>query len=446
MISTPFFFGRYPPPPPQCIGSVSRLHATSTNQSEVLSAHPSRYMVFIKTHKTGSSTIASIFHRYGYLNNLTFLVPQCNHILNTNYPPGVCDLEGTFTNWSHSGGRYNILANHARYDRSKMDGIFHGAVYKYITILREPVAQFESMFYYFEMFKYMPAGNATLEAFFEDPVKNFERMRKRNKMYTEMRMHNELSFDLGVGVTETNSRETQEAKVKQFGREFDIVMLNEYFDESLLLLKKLLGWRLDDIRYISRGIRSSDYRYPRRMDDELRAKIRAWNSLDMQMYEFFNRTFWKKVAEYGPDFERDLAVFRKKQRELNSTCIASVTSRHAHDQRTIAKKVRSDAPKWCYYFTRSDLAFTALIRERMIPEGVPLYVNSKRHDTRHGHTSKDKNEPSFSCQKETWTKAKQNSSQGVYQPRRWQNWKGKNPCEIYMLGATFKRITAYASK
>ena len=277
-----------------------------------------------------------------------------------------------------------------------MDEIFHGANYKYVTILREPVAQFESMFYYFQMDKFMPAGNTTaLEAFLKDPAKNFEFLSKRNKRYPNIKTHNEQSFDLGVELDEMNSSESGKAKVKQLGREFDLVMLEEYFDESLLLLRKLLGWSLDDIRYISHGIRKTEFRYPRRMDDELRAKIRAWNSLDVELYEFFNRTFWKKVEEYGSDFERDLGLFRKKLSDLNSTCVGALNLGNKRDKRVIATALKGGAPKWCSNFIQSDTEFTALIRKRMIAEGVPLFINSKTHRVLQRSNAQSKTQ--FSC-------------------------------------------------
>ena len=86
-------------------------------------------------------------------------------------------------------------------------------------------------------------------------------------------------------------------------------MINAYFDESLILLKKLLCSDFDDIVYISNGVRQATAR--RRISTEMRSVIENRNRVGVKLYQHFNKTFLVKVNNYGPGFQRDLETFRE---------------------------------------------------------------------------------------------------------------------------------------
>ncbi|GCB84655.1 hypothetical protein scyTo_0025265, partial [Scyliorhinus torazame] len=78
---------------------------------------------------------------------------------------------------------------------------------------------------------------------------------------------------------------------------FALVMLAEHFDESLILLKDLLCWEMEDMMYFRLNARATGDVEP--LDLELQWKALEWNQVDALLYAHFNRTFWRKVETFG---------------------------------------------------------------------------------------------------------------------------------------------------
>ncbi|XP_054770651.2 galactose-3-O-sulfotransferase 4-like [Lytechinus pictus] len=353
----------------QIVHPVDVTHHPILGNSKTIPDPLQPRLVFLKTHKTASSTVTSVLQRYGYLNGLSFLMPKCGHTLDTYHHFDGFKVKGLSSKSAKTNNmQFNFLTNHARYSRTDMDRVFGGA--RYVTILRDPVEQFESMFYYFEMFRYLPPGKNSLGAFFEDPEQKFELMRSKKKQYTEKRMHNQQLFDLGVELDDMDDPSIINETIDRLHGELDLVMITEYFDESVLLLSKMMNWSLADVRYITRGQRKRSFREP--LTDVTRDQISAWNSADLKLYEHFNRTFWEKVKQYGPNFEEDLNEFRRLQRDLSQTC-RDMGNDDVTDRRVVRARIKVGAPEWCSLFFTDDVHFTSLIRQRMKNKGMPLY-------------------------------------------------------------------------
>ena len=160
-------------------------------------------------------------------------------------------------------------------------------------------------------------------------------------------------------------------KIRELHAEFDLVMLTEYFDESLLLLRKLLCWQMSDVVYVAKAKRALNYRSE--INDHLRSQIRSWNRADVMLYEHFNQTFWQKVRDYGPDFPRDLALFRRKLSEASNSCLN--TSRiNTSDRRVEITSLKDNASNWCRLLGKGDVEYTSLLRPRMASLGLPMYT------------------------------------------------------------------------
>ena len=336
---------------------------------------PHQKVVYLKTHKTGSSTVASIFQRYGFLNNLTFLLPMKGHFVTHRslfsthniWAPAAQNLGligREYLNWNFTVG-YEMFTNHARFNRKEFDRVFHDA--KFVTIVREPVSQFESGFYYFHIPKAMNfTSEEPLKLFMKNPRKNFEHILKIRHPFRNS-MRNYQGFDLGLELDQMDDESAILEKIHDLDSEFDLVMIQEYYDESLLLLRKLLCWDMDDIVYLAKGARSQGLRSDE-INDDLRSKISSWNHADVLLYRHFNATFWRKLQDYGPTLQRDLALFRSKLNETVNTCIRR-TNQNA--RRTVRITLRRNASEWCEHLERGDPQFTSLIRRRMKERRIP---------------------------------------------------------------------------
>lgn len=108
-------------------------------------------------------------------------------------------------------------------------------------------------------------------------------------------------------------------EIKKVDRDFELVLIMEYFDESLLILKKAFCWTVRDILYVKFNQRR--HKPVRHLDEQMKKNIRNWNKADVMLYDHFNKTLWKKIAAYGPSFRKDLDEFRQINSKMQSSCV-----------------------------------------------------------------------------------------------------------------------------
>uniref|UniRef100_A0A8D0E5A8 Galactose-3-O-sulfotransferase 3 n=1 Tax=Salvator merianae TaxID=96440 RepID=A0A8D0E5A8_SALMN len=269
-------------------------------------------VAFLKTHKTASTTVQNLLFRFAERHNLTVALPHhtCDHQF--------CYPRNFSARFVHP---YTLppqlIASHMRFNREELRRLMpNGTVY--VTILREPVAMFESLFSYYN--QYCPAfkrvPNGSMEAFLEDPQRYY-RPHEKYAMYA----HNTLVYDLGGDPEHSPDDATY---LPEFARQvegvFSLVMLAEYFDESLVLLRRLLAWDLEDILYVKLNMRSPESKL-NISSARLAAQIRAWNALDARLYDHFNATFWRRLADVGQDcVQKEVRALRQACGDLARRC------------------------------------------------------------------------------------------------------------------------------
>ncbi|XP_070572698.1 galactosylceramide sulfotransferase-like [Ptychodera flava] len=325
---------------------------------------PVRQIVFIKTHKTASSTTNTMIQHYGLKHGLVFALPKNTQLFDVNRMfSRAMMLQPTAP--PDKGGVFNILANHLRYNRPELQRAVPGA--RYITILRHPVSKFESTFGYYraaEHFNLTDYRNP-LETFMESP----DILMEQHSFGMKNQLRNGMMFTLGFDHKFDDDVLAIDRYITKLDIELDLVLLTEYYDESLLLLKKLLCWDFEDILYIPKGYRSQNRRY--NVSVGLAKKILDWNLADHRLYDHFNQTFWSKVAEYGPEFERDLAEFRTRQENFYQSCVAEDKVKMLQN-RVDGLVMRHDAPVECELGFFSVIEFYRMLkREYMGIREVP---------------------------------------------------------------------------
>ncbi|XP_072456045.1 galactosylceramide sulfotransferase-like isoform X2 [Notamacropus eugenii] len=282
------------------------------NSSGGGSCRPKTDIVFMKTHKTASSTLLNILFRFGQKHNLKFAFPSGYNDFNYpaffkrslvhNYQPGEC---------------FNIICNHMRFRYPEVRGLVPPNA-TFITVLRDPAHLFESSFHYFGMvvpFTWRLTGRNKLAKFLQDPNRYYD-PRGFNAHY----LRNLLFFDLGYdSELDPHSPQVQE-HILEVEQRFHLVMLQEYFDESLVLLKDLLCWELEDILYFKLNARRASA-VPQ-LTGELYQRATDWNQLDALLYRHFNASFWRKVEAFGRErMAREVASLRRENERMRSICI-----------------------------------------------------------------------------------------------------------------------------
>ncbi len=284
--------------------------------SNVVCTEPQKQITFMKTHKTGSTSLQLILQMYGYYQNVSFLFnekdPESGHLRNIVldaksqrfFLPPISIKKGDYENYKN----YDISTMHMRYNRKVLD-LFMSKKAKYITVVRNPVQQFHSAFVFFGYDDTTPGKTIELK---------MSKWLQNPKIHDKF-LDNSQLFALGLDRSHFRDSVKVDEYIEKISREFDLVLVTEYFDESLLLLRKLMCWSYSDIVYLRQNTRFR--KSSRSISDDVKDKIRSWNSADVRLYDFFNRTLWQKIQDYGPAFHTDLAHFRKLLQNVSDLCV-----------------------------------------------------------------------------------------------------------------------------
>ena len=264
-------------------------------------------------------------------HNKTFALPATEpHWVFDIYQPFTANMTMGYNELRDRGNStesFDILMNHARYNRPEMDKVVKDAFY--LAAMRNPITHFESAFVYFQVrnydvFKQFNTSNNTelISIFLSNP-----------KYYTDRLGHvvaqgsyiwNGQAFDLGLDPSLFNNFDYVTGAIHRLSRELDLVLIKEYYDESLILMKKYMCLQYMDILYVSHVVRRTEKKVV--LADSIKRKIALWNTADMRLYEHFNKTLWLRIEEYGPTFWKDLDFFRGLKNNVTDECNSQMYS------------------------------------------------------------------------------------------------------------------------
>ncbi|XP_026129888.1 galactosylceramide sulfotransferase [Carassius auratus] len=357
-----------------CASKV-RNNSQRTLKADV-TCSPKVNLMFMKTHKTASSTLMNVLLRFGEKHQLRFALPDGRNdffypssFFRTqvkSYQPGLC---------------YNIVCNHMRFNAPEVEKLLPEDAF-FFTILRDPAELFESSFHYYKAYVpqtwRIPGGNQ-FEEFLVDPNRYYN-PQGINAFY----LKNLQFFDFGF----ENNLEADDVRVQEsieyMEKRFQLVLISDHFEESLILLKDALCWQMDDLLFFKLNVRNATSVSP--MSPELRTRAREWNGADWRLYQHFNTTFWALVEAYGRSrMEEEVKELRRRNAEMEAICIdgggaveaAEITDRHMKPWQPIGKA------SILGYNLKSDIKrqYEELCRKMLTPEiqyltdlGVNLWV------------------------------------------------------------------------
>ncbi|KAK2916918.1 hypothetical protein QQF64_025616 [Cirrhinus molitorella] len=289
---------------------------TPTARAERRRAHPP--VVFLKTHRTGSSTVQNILFRFGERESATFAFPSRTYQF--NYPDR---FRAAFVDELPEGlSQFDLLCSHMRLDLREVRKVMpQNAVF--ITLLRDPVKTFESVFGYYT--STVPAffgayraaaskGKSALAVFLDSPETFWDPMEPGNGL-----AKNPMSFDMGLNNQKWNGSWPED--LAQLEEAFHLVMIAEHFDESLVLLGALLGLEHEDLAYLRLNARAGNS--VTELDKNLQAKARSWNVLDTLLYDFFMQVFWEKAVQFGLErLKAETTRFRASTENIRRKCVS----------------------------------------------------------------------------------------------------------------------------
>ncbi|KAK7167035.1 hypothetical protein R3I94_001439 [Phoxinus phoxinus] len=275
-------------------------------------------VVFLKTHRTGSSTVQNILFRLGERESATFAFPHRTYQF--NYPDR---FRVAFVDeLPEASSQFDLLCSHMRLDLPQVRKVMPENTV-FITLLRDPIETFESVFRYHT--STVPAflsarraaaseGKPALKAFLDSPETFWDPEEPGNGL-----AKNPMSFDMGLNNQKWNGSWPED--LAQLEEAFHLVMIAEHFDESLVLLGALLGLEHEDLAYLRLNARAKNS--VTELDENMRVKVRSWNVLDTLLYDFFAQVFWEKAGQFGLDrLKAEAEKLRESTERIRRRCVS----------------------------------------------------------------------------------------------------------------------------
>ncbi|XP_056308891.1 galactose-3-O-sulfotransferase 3 [Danio aesculapii] len=302
--------------PPHTQHPLKPTHAPPHTPHPPRRAHPP--VVFLKTHRTGSSSVQNILFRLGERESATFAFPSRTYQF--NYPHRF--RASSVDELPEGSSQFDLLCSHMRLDLRQVRKVMPQNTV-FITLLRDPIKTFESVFRYHT--STVPAflsahrassnmGKPALSVFLESPETFWDPMEPWNGL-----AKNPMSFDMGLNNQKWNSSWPED--LAQLEEAFHLVMIAEHFDESLILLGSLLGLDYEDLAYLRLNSRASNSKTE--LTENIQAKLRSWNVLDTLLYDFFVQVFWEKAAQFGMErLKAETARLRESTESILRKCVS----------------------------------------------------------------------------------------------------------------------------
>ncbi|MBN3304289.1 G3ST1 sulfotransferase, partial [Amia calva] len=305
------------PVPYSCAYRPSHARGQHLNTSQSASGQggsctPKVDLMFMKTHKTASSTILNILFRFGEKHRLKFAFPDSRN--DFFYPS---PFQRTQVKDYRPGMCFNVICNHMRFNEPEILKLLPADT-AYVTILRDPAELFESSFHYFG--KVVPL---TWKISAEDKVAEFLREPWRYydpEGYNSFYLRNLLFFDFGYDNNLSPDDPRVQQSIQAIENRFHLVMMVEHFEESLILLKDTLCWDMEDLLFFKLNARKDSL--VSKLTPDLRSQALEWNAIDWMLYRHFNLTFWRRVEAYGRErMARDVLELQRRNSEMAAICI-----------------------------------------------------------------------------------------------------------------------------
>lgn len=283
---------------------------------------------YLKTHKTGSSTLSTVVNRISDASSLTRMHPNNDIYLGW---PGA--FPGVHQPSPHH--QFDVIANHGVYDYEAYASYLKPNPLVF-TILREPISRAISAFNYWPH----PARPIT----WHHTIEKLQGIDRASSDRTFLaKFGNGLAYDLGWyrgeeaygnGNTAHDHDATHIAAfVHDLNSTIDLAIMLEELDEGLVLLGRLAGLSVVELAYYP--MKTTSHGRPEKVypSDSERAELEQYLEIDAAIYEHFRAKFattWAAARAADPTIDDDLALLRCLNAQLAAGCASGQENGHCH--------------------------------------------------------------------------------------------------------------------
>ena len=286
-------------------------------------------LVFVKVHRSASSTVHNILLRYAMSHDRDVIMQwQSYHSNDTGHVINRTELvlpDGyrVATSCSH------VVVNEARVDQLETLGS-RSSGHVYISAIRDPFSQFLSSFTYFGA-----AETYIADAIRADPENPVDEFLLNNSDYLRGRdprsvvLDNRMSLDFGFPLQEYRLSNSKKTMVSEFleilSEKFNLIIILEMFEESLVLMKNILGWEIRDILYLNvktfiPNEDTPDWAFRKTFSYKVEQVFNRFADVDTALYEHFLNKLQREIDAQPPVFLEEVNDFKHLREEISRSC------------------------------------------------------------------------------------------------------------------------------
>ncbi|XP_045191344.1 galactose-3-O-sulfotransferase 2-like [Mercenaria mercenaria] len=328
------------------LGYSGELNGSTCQHGYVNNTNMKTHIAFLKVHKAGSSTLQNIFFRFGLKHMLNVLVPKTGNFLHGRYQ--IMPLK--------QNEHYDIFACHTYYRKDKFESLLPADAVK-IGIVRHPLGRMiSSAFFYREVSRFKYLVNVPSKRFVNNLVNFPEKYDPKYFSFTR----NSMARDFGFPMFQPSDIKNIRKYLDKLNSEFLLILVLEKFNESLVLLKRILNWELIDILYLAKNTHQHE---PVFLNETEVEKFKIINFLDYEIYEYFLKVFEMKLQNTSKEFNDEVTFFKTVLEKVDVFCNTQndtlvFESSKWNDELTVSM---TD----CALMKRTELSFIALLRRKL---------------------------------------------------------------------------------
>ncbi|XP_067684332.1 galactose-3-O-sulfotransferase 2-like [Haliotis asinina] len=345
-----------------CDGGPTAMASTVLQRDRRYSSEV-RHIAFLKVHKCASSTMLNIFYRFGYKRGLNFVLPIQGNYLRMIHQKGLISVVPPP---AMSG--YDILCNHVTKFNREQFSRYLPPDSKYIAIVREPFQRMYSAFHYYRDVLHFPiltkVGGLDPFKTYLNNITSLETM-WGDHSYT----NNKMARDFGFPTQDYKNISKFKTYLRTLDKQFHLVMVSEMFLESLVLLRRLLKWSMEDVIFLTINV----HEHKQLTTDASSEKLEPFLALDRILYGHYVTRLKEQINEQGPDFQKELQYFKDVNSRVTDLCSANMTTNKMlsfrtnewHDDFTITLQD-------CDMLSKKEITFLNFVRSKQT-ERVKTY-------------------------------------------------------------------------
>ena len=270
---------------------------------------PQDGVVFLRKHKSASSTLKAMTEKYLFSIGVESEPPIAG-------PLGGC-FPAKFDERCWAGSKRNepvqAMTFHFRWNIEYLPTVLdkNRRKVKIFTSIRDPLAVFRSSMNFFNREEMV---NSCQFACWEEPYRSLLGKSPKNTTVGEVlesmpekfnfdlpqffRLSNMQSFELGLSHAKMNDSEYVAEQLIKLEKQFDLVILAEYFIEGVVFLKHLLCCEYEDLFVPNKNMK--EYQKPELTEEQMEI-FKNFHQADLQMYEFFEKSMHRKIESFGEE-------------------------------------------------------------------------------------------------------------------------------------------------